>query len=85
MTSHSHPDATTTVRQVSAALEVLGPDHVVLTTDVFSRWVPPQPEMLRVFAEQLVFLGWSAGDLRRMLVTNPHAALGVAGPDGDRG
>ena len=26
------------------------------------RWAPPQPECLRIFAEQLAYLGWSAGE-----------------------
>jgi hypothetical protein len=49
----------------------------VLTTDVFSRWVPPEPECLRMFAEQLSYLGIPAGDIRHMLVANPRRFLGL--------
>ena len=39
---------------------MVGPERAVLTTDVFSRWVPPEPECLRMFVEQLAYLGWTA-------------------------
>jgi len=72
-----HPDAHLTLRDVHAALETVGPDHAVLTTDVFSRWVPPEPECLRMFVEQLAYLGWTAEQLHTMVSTNPRAFLGV--------
>jgi len=71
-----HPDAHLTVRDVHETLAALGPDRAVLTTDVFSRWVPPEPECLRMFLEQLAYLGWSAGQLATMVTTNPLAFLG---------
>lgn len=73
-----HPEAHLTVRHVFDAIAALGPENVLLTTDVFSKWVPPQPEMLRMFAEQLHFLGCSPEDLRTMLVGNPRRFLGLA-------
>jgi hypothetical protein len=80
-----HPDAHLTVRQTFDAIEAVGPQHAVLTTDVFSKWVPPEPEMLRMFAEQLHFLGCSPADLRTMLVTNPRRLLKLpdAAPSGE--
>lgn len=77
-----HPDAHLTVRQTYQAIEAVGPARSVLTTDVFSRWVPPQPEMLRMFAEQLHFLGCSATDIATMVVRNPRRALGLTDPAG---
>lgn len=71
-----HPDGHNTIRDVYAGLEEIGPDQAVLTTDIFSRWVPPEPECLRMFAEQLSYLGAPAQDLRRMLVVNPRRFLG---------
>ena len=71
-----HPDAHLTVRDVHETLSALGPDRAVLTTDVFSRWVPPEPECLRMFLEQLTYLGWTAGQLATMVTTNPLAFLG---------
>ena len=74
-----HPDSHFTVREVFEAMSAVGPERIVLTTDVFSRWVPPEPEALRMFAEQLRYLGATPEDLRRMLVENPREALGRAG------
>ena len=72
-----HPDGHLGIRDVYAALEAVGPERSVLTTDIFSRWVPPEPEALRMFAEQLSYLGISAGDIRQMLVANPRRFLGL--------
>jgi hypothetical protein len=72
-----HPDGHLNIRDVYVALEAIGPQQSVLTTDIFSRWVPPEPECLRMFAEQLSYLGISAPDIRQMLVTNPRRFLGL--------
>jgi hypothetical protein len=72
-----HPDGRESIRGIHEAIGVVGADHVVLTTDAFSRWAPPQPECLRIFAEQLAYLGWSPGELRTMLAVNPRAFLGL--------
>jgi hypothetical protein len=72
-----HPEAHLTVRATYEAIRAVGPEHVVLTTDVFSKWVPPEAEMLRMYAEQLFFLGCTAEELRTMLVDNPRRFLGL--------
>jgi len=72
-----HPDGHLTIRDVYAGLAAIGPRQAVLTTDIFSRWVPPEPECFRMFAEQLSYLGIPADDIRRMLVTNPRRFLGL--------
>jgi hypothetical protein len=73
-----HPDAHLTIRDIHAAIAAVGTERVVLSTDAFSRWAPPQPECLRMFAEQLAYLGWSPADLHQMLAVNPRNFLGVA-------
>jgi uncharacterized protein DUF6282 len=73
-----HPDSHLSVRDVHAAMSALGPDRVVLTTDAFSRWAPAEPECLRIFVEQLAFLGWEPAQLHRMIADNPRAFLGLA-------
>ena len=73
-----HPDGHLTIRDVHAAISVIGTERVVLSTDAFSRWAPPQPECLRMFAEQLAYLGWRPAELHQMLAVNPRAFLGVA-------
>jgi hypothetical protein len=71
-----HPDGHLRVRDVHEALAGVGPDRAILTTDVFSRWVPPEPECLRMFVEQLAYLGWTAEQIATMVCTNPRAFLG---------
>jgi Family of unknown function (DUF6282) len=79
-----HPDGHLSIRDIHEAITVVGTDRTVLTTDAFSRWAPPQPECLRIFAEQLTYLGWPADDLHRMLAVNPRAFLGITPvPAGD--
>ncbi len=73
-----HPDGHLTIRDIHDAISAVGTGRVVLSTDAFSRWAPPQPECLRMFAEQLAYLGWSPGDLHRMLAVNPRDFLGIA-------
>ncbi|GAA4464919.1 hypothetical protein GCM10023170_073480 [Phytohabitans houttuyneae] len=72
-----HPDGHLSVRDVHEALATVGPERAILTTDVFSRWVPPEPECLRMFVEQLAYLGWTAEQIATMVATNPRAFLGV--------
>jgi Family of unknown function (DUF6282) len=76
-----HPDSHLTIRGIHEAIAAVGPGRVVLTTDAFSRWAPPQPECLRIFAEQLAYLGWSAADLRQMLAVNPRKFIGLPSED----
>jgi hypothetical protein len=72
-----HPDGHLTIRDIHDAITALGTDRSLLSTDAFSRWAPPQPECLRMFAEQLAYLGWSRADLHRMLAVNPRDFLGL--------
>jgi Family of unknown function (DUF6282) len=78
-----HPDGRETIRGVHEAIGAVGTDHALLSTDAFSRWAPPQPECLRIFAEQLAYLGWSPAELRQMLAVNPRAFLGLGPDQGD--
>ena len=73
-----HPDARLSIRDVHEAMAALGPDRIVLSTDAFSRWAPPEPECLRMFVEQLAYLGWQPAQLRQMTADNPRAFLGIA-------
>ncbi|MFG1603078.1 DUF6282 family protein [Actinoplanes sp. NPDC049265] len=72
-----HPDAHLTIRDVHEALTAVGPERAILSSDVFSRWVPPEPECLRMFVEQLAYLGWSDEQLAMMVAENPRTFLGV--------
>ena len=66
------------IRGVERAIRELGPEHCVLTTDVFFEYLPPQPETLRMFAHQLRFIGFSGDEIRTMIVRNPERLLGLA-------
>ncbi|MEV7623886.1 DUF6282 family protein [Actinoplanes sp. NPDC089786] len=72
-----HPDGHLTIRDVHEALTAVGPDRAILSTDVFSRWVPPEPECLRMFVEQLAYLGWADEQIAMMVSANPREFLGV--------
>jgi Family of unknown function (DUF6282) len=72
-----HPDGHLTIRDIHDAITALGIERAVLSTDAFSRWAPAQPECLRMFAEQLAYLGWPRADLHRMLAVNPREFLGL--------
>jgi Family of unknown function (DUF6282) len=72
-----HPDSHLSIRDVHAAMSALGPDRIILSTDAFSRWAPPEPECLRMFTEQLAYLGWQPPQLRQMTAGNPRAFLGI--------
>ena len=66
------------IRRVAELVQRYGAANCVLTTDVFFEYLPPQPETLRMFAHQLVFVGIPEADVRTMIVTNPSRLLGVA-------
>lgn len=72
-----HPDGHLHVRDLARAVEALGAEQLVLSSDVFSRWVPPEPECLRMIAEQLAYLGVDRAALHRMLAANPRRFLGI--------
>lgn len=72
-----HPDGHVSIKSIHEAIAVVGSERAVVTTDAFSRWAPPEPECLRIFAEQLAYLGWAAADLHRMLAVNPREFLGI--------
>jgi len=73
-----HPDGHLTIRDTHQTMLAIGPERVILTTDAFSRWAPPEAECLRIFVEQLAYLGWSETDLRQMTAINPRTFLGLA-------
>jgi hypothetical protein len=68
------------MRDTHEAMLAIGPERVILTTDAFSRWAPPEAECLRIFVEQLAYLGWSETDIRQMVAINPRPFLGSISP-----
>ncbi len=62
-------------RQIVEAIETLGDEHCLLTTDAFNAWIPPEPELLRWGVGVLRACGVPERSLRRMIVDNPRAIL----------
>lgn len=65
------------IRRVAELVQRYGAEHCVLSSDVFFEYLPPQPETLRMFAHQLVFVGIPEDDVRTMIVGNPSRLLGL--------
>ncbi|TFB72116.1 hypothetical protein E3O06_10930 [Cryobacterium glaciale] len=55
----------------------LGADRVVLSSDVFFKWLPPHAQMLAMFIGQLRSLGSGEAEFTSMLVDNPARLLGI--------
>ncbi len=66
------------VRDVHEAMSALGPDRIILAAVAFSRRAPPEPECVRMFTEQLAYLGWQPARLRQMTAGSPRAFPGLA-------
>lgn len=76
-------------QDVYEAIVAVGPSRSIISTDVFSPWVPPEAECLRMFVEQLREMGCPTEDIRSMVHDNPRRLLGMPtrrdtnpGPDG---
>lgn len=84
--THTHTvmaDPPARIVDIYGAVVALRPERVILTTDVFFPWQPPQAESLRMFVGQLRDQGCSEEDLRTMVVRNPARLLATGeGPAG---
>lgn len=65
------------IRRVHEALEIVGVQSSILSTDVFSPFAPPQPECLRIAVQQLAYLGWSRDQVSTLIRGNPRFLLGL--------
>lgn len=63
------------VPQLVEHVHALGPEHIVLSTDLGQLHNPLPAEGLRIFVQLLLEAGVSAGDIRRMLHDNPARLL----------
>jgi hypothetical protein len=64
-------DFETVVRQIRAA----GPDHVILSTDLGQKTSVYPDEGMKEFARRLIEEGFSADEVRKMMVTNPRTLI----------
>ena len=53
----------------------VGPERVILSTDLGQTINPPVAEGFAMFAQKMLDAGFSAADVRRMAVTNPTALI----------
>lgn len=76
--THTHTvmaDPPARIADIHQAITALGAQRVLLTTDVFFPWQPPQAESFRMFVGQLRDQGCSEEELRTMVVDNPARLL----------
>ena len=58
-------------------IRAVGPEHFVIVSDAFNPYAPPQPELLRMGAGQIVEVGVPIEQVRKMVYDNPRRALGL--------
>ena len=58
-------------------IKELGPDRVILSTDLGQPTAVYPDEGLKLYAEKLVEAGFSEADVRKMIVANPQYLLGI--------
>lgn len=63
--------------RIVEAIEAVGPEYCVLSTDSIENWNPPQPEIMRMFIATMLNLGVSADAVHLMTHDNPALALGL--------
>lgn len=64
-------------RQIVEAIEAVGPNHCVMSTDAIEEWNPPEPEVMRMYIATLLSLGVGEDDVRQMTHENPARLLGL--------
>jgi hypothetical protein len=66
-------------QRIVDAIEAVGPEHVVLSSDAIEAWNPPEPEVMRMFIATLLALGVDEDAVHLMTHDNPARALGLEG------
>ena len=63
--------------QVAEGIKAVGAEHFVIVSDAFNPYAPPQPELFRMGAGQIVEVGIPIEQVRKMVYDNPRRALGM--------
>ncbi|WP_293860939.1 DUF6282 family protein [uncultured Alsobacter sp.] len=71
--THTYP-----LDRMKEAMEAVGPDYAIISSDSGQPWMPKPPEALRTYAQGLHEKGLSPAVIRRMGKDNPERLLGVA-------
>ncbi len=66
-------------RRIVEAIEAVGPEQCVISTDSIQAWNPPEPEVMRMFIGTLLEMGMDEAVIRRMACDNPRQLLGLEG------
>jgi len=64
-------------RRIVEAIEAVGAEHCVLSSDAIEAWNPPEPEILRMFIATMLGLGVPDEQVRLMTHDNPARVLGL--------
>jgi predicted TIM-barrel fold metal-dependent hydrolase len=70
------PDGDHAFEEVARQVRAVGPEHVVLSTDLGQAANPDPPAGLALWADYFVEVGFSINEVQRMLRDNPAALLG---------
>ena len=72
---YPRPEAVDGFRQIADQIRQVGADSTILATDLGRRDLPPPVEGLRRLIHELLELGVSPAEVRRMTVQNPDRLL----------
>ncbi|MDI6028944.1 DUF6282 family protein [Corticibacterium sp. UT-5YL-CI-8] len=64
--------------QMKEAMDAVGPDYAIISSDAGQPWMPKPPEAIRTFAQGLHEKGIPSDVIRRMGKDNPERLLGFA-------
>jgi hypothetical protein len=64
-------------RKIREAIEAVGAEHCVMSSDAIEAWNPPEPELLRMFIASMLSLGVSEDEVHLMTHDNPARVLGL--------
>jgi hypothetical protein len=65
------------ISRIVEAIQEVGSQHTVLTTDGGQNWNPPVPELMRMYIASLLHLNVDEESIRQMVQENPSKILGL--------
>lgn len=65
------------IREIARAIERVGPERVIFSTDAIGAWNPPPPELMRMTAASLRQLGFDDREVFLMVRDNPAKLLNL--------
>jgi hypothetical protein len=63
--------------KIVEAIEAIGPERTVVTSDAIQTWNPPPPEVMRMYVGSLLQLGLDEASICKMIQENPSKILGL--------